>query len=57
MFSSEEFWLKAVLSGVIAGVIAVVLSKLWESKVAALRETRAGNKSEKLPQEHDERFK
>ena len=55
MYPSEEFWLIAVLSGVIAGVTTVVLSKLWEN-IGALIDTGAGNKSEKLPQEHDERF-
>ena len=55
MFSFEEFWLNAVLSGVIAGVTTVVLSKLWKN-IGALRDTGAGSKSEKLPQEHDERF-
>ena len=56
MFLSEEFLPSAVFGAVIGGIITVVFLKLLENKRAALRETGAGNKSEKRPQEHDERF-
>ena len=56
MFLSEEFLPRTVFAAVIGGIIAVVFLKLLENKRAALRETGAGNKSGKRPQEHDERF-
>ena len=49
MFPSDEFWKGAMFSAVIGGVIILVL-KLWEKKGAT-----AGNRSKKLPIEHDER--
>ena len=56
MLSSDEFWKGAMISAVISGIIAAVLLKLWEKKGRALGKTGQGNKSKKLPTEHDERF-
>lgn len=56
MFSSEEFWLSAVVGGAVGGVIMIVLYKLLENKGTGRRDTGAGNMYEKLPREHDERF-
>ena len=56
MFPSDEFWKGAIFGAVIAGIITVVLLKLWEKKGTALEKTRDGNKGKKRPAEHDERF-
>ena len=56
MFPTEEFWKDAMLVAVIGGIITVVVLKLWEKKGTALGKTVAGNKSNKRPTEHDERF-
>ncbi len=58
MFPSKEFWLSAFF-GAIGGIISVLFLKFLEDKVAALRETGGPDdksKSQKSPQEHDERF-
>ena len=56
MFPSDEFCKSAAFGAVIGGIITVVLLKLWGKKGAALGKIGAGNKSEKRPIEHDERF-
>ena len=50
MFPTDEFWKGAIFGAVIAGIITVVVLKLWEKKGTD------GNKGKKWPAEHDERF-
>jgi len=57
MFPSDEFWKGAMFGAVIGGIITLVLLKLWEKKGTALEKTGAGNKSNKRPTEHDERYR
>ena len=56
MFPSDEFLKGAFFGAVIGGIITVVVLKLWKKKGTALGKTGVGNKSNKLPTEHDERF-
>ena len=46
-----------MFGAVIGGTITLVLLKLWEKKGTALEKTGAGNKSNKRPTEHDERYR
>ena len=57
MFRFDEFWSSALFGAVIGGIVVVVLLKLWEKKGAALEKTGVGDKSNKLPTEHDERYR
>ena len=58
MFPYEEFFRSAVF-GAVGGIISVFLFKLWENIGAGLREIVGSGdfkRSQKCPQEHDERF-
>ena len=57
MFPFDEFWKGVMFGAVIGGIITMVLLKLWKMKGTALEQTGAGNKSNKRPTEHDERYR
>ena len=59
MFSSEEFWLSAILGGAFGGILFDLFSKLLKKKKGETGREIGGadlNGSQKHPQEHDERF-